>query len=550
MAKKKKEAFGALSPVVTDPAAYASGRMELPPQDAVLMTLAVAEIHPSPNNPRRQIESGRRFAELFESVQNDGVKIPVLVRTMPGQAGYELMAGARRLRACELAGKTHIPAMVYPPMTDEQAFEITFFENYGREDLTPIEQSEAVDSLLKQYQGNAAKVAEKFGKTERWVRMQAFVCRNLSEDWKIALENPDKAVSLWTLSHLVHIARLPETVQNDLLWKFEDNYEVTAKKVQDECERQLRPMDKAVWDMDSEIAGDTDDEPLPPCTGCSSRSDYQPQLFGAEETGKGGLCLNGTCWEAKKRWAMQDKINQAKKQHPNLKLVAARERNYEEFYDLKRRHPGVVEAADGKPAKKDDPQATPCLMLNGASAGKIVYRKFETQQEAKTPSPVDPGPEDNLEAKREKLNRKRWAWILGQLIDTLYQSEVAAIQYPDKPAAILALEYPNKIAAILALANAFGVSVRHHSREWAKVFWGMDNAGDADAISAMLDEIWGNIRPLLREDLFWNGPVTQTPDHKIDSGRNLAKLLGVDLKALETQAAEQMPEPKSWGNGL
>jgi ParB/RepB/Spo0J family partition protein len=538
MAKKKKEAFGALSQVVTDQAAYSSGRLELPPQVAVMMELAVAEIHPSPNNPRKQIDTGRRFAELLESVENDGVKIPVLVRRIPGQVGYELMAGARRLRASVLAGKTQIPAMVYPAMTDEQAFELTFFENYAREDLTPLEQSEAVESLLSQYQGNAAKVAEKFGKTERWVRMQAFVCRNLSEDWKRALEDPDKAVSQWTLSHLVHIARLPESVQADLLWKFEDNFEATARQVQAECERQLRPMDKAVWDLDAAIAADAEDDPLPPCTGCSARSDYQPQLFGSEETGKGGLCLNGTCWEAKRRWAIQDKINQAKKQHPNLKLVASRERNYEEFYDLKRRHPEVVEAADGKPAKKDDPAAMPCLMLNGSSAGKIVYRKFDTPTDAKTAATIDPGPQDNLEAKREKLMRKRWAWMLGQLIDVLYQSEVDAIHGWDKE------------AAVLALASGFGVSVRHGNREWAKVFYGMENAKNPDVFTAMLDEIWGNIRPLLREDLFWNGPVTQTPDHKIDSGRQLARLLGIDLTALEAKAAEQMPEPKGWGNGL
>ena len=89
------------------------------------------------------------MAELAASITANGVVQPVLVRPL-ANGRFQLIAGERRWRASQLAGKATIPAILRQ-VSDEQAMEITIVENLQRADLNPMEQARAFDRLSREF---------------------------------------------------------------------------------------------------------------------------------------------------------------------------------------------------------------------------------------------------------------------------------------------------------------------------------------------------------------------------------------------------------------
>ena len=65
--------------------------------------LKIADLHPFPDNPFRVVED-EMLMELAESIKEFGIVTPIITRPMEDGNGYEVIAGQRRVRACELAG--------------------------------------------------------------------------------------------------------------------------------------------------------------------------------------------------------------------------------------------------------------------------------------------------------------------------------------------------------------------------------------------------------------------------------------------------------------
>ena len=107
-------------------------------------TLPLAEIVFNPRQPRKYIGE-ESLAALTESIKQHGVIEPVLVRTVV--SGFELIAGERRTRAALAAGLTSIPAIILE-LDEVQALEISVIENLQREDLNPVEETDAILNLL------------------------------------------------------------------------------------------------------------------------------------------------------------------------------------------------------------------------------------------------------------------------------------------------------------------------------------------------------------------------------------------------------------------
>lgn len=97
----------------------------------------------------RQYFDETKLQELAQTIKNHGVLEPLLVRSLPRQNQYELVAGGRRYRAASLAGLTEVPVIVLE-LSDEQALEIAIVENLQREDLNPVEETEGIIHLLAQ----------------------------------------------------------------------------------------------------------------------------------------------------------------------------------------------------------------------------------------------------------------------------------------------------------------------------------------------------------------------------------------------------------------
>jgi ParB family chromosome partitioning protein len=106
----------------------------------------VDKIHlPTKNQPRRYFALDK-MAQLVASVKEHGILEPLLVRPLHN-GEYELIAGERRLRAAKEVGLKEVPIVV-KELDDKQAFQVSLMENLQREDLNPVEETEAVLELL------------------------------------------------------------------------------------------------------------------------------------------------------------------------------------------------------------------------------------------------------------------------------------------------------------------------------------------------------------------------------------------------------------------
>ncbi|MBD1848213.1 ParB/RepB/Spo0J family partition protein [Cyanobacteria bacterium FACHB-63] len=100
---------------------------------------------PAKGQPRRYFDS-EKMAQLVASIKQHGILEPVLVRPL-GNNNYELIAGERRFRAAQEVGLTEIP-VVSREFSDQEALQVALVENLQRDDLNPIEETEAVLGLL------------------------------------------------------------------------------------------------------------------------------------------------------------------------------------------------------------------------------------------------------------------------------------------------------------------------------------------------------------------------------------------------------------------
>ncbi len=108
------------------------------------MLCPVERIVPNRRQPRKAFDSGA-LDELADSIREKGVIEPLVVRRAP--EGFELIAGERRWRAATKVGLKEVPVVVVEA-SDEESLELAIIENIQREDLNPIEEAEAYQSLV------------------------------------------------------------------------------------------------------------------------------------------------------------------------------------------------------------------------------------------------------------------------------------------------------------------------------------------------------------------------------------------------------------------
>jgi ParB family chromosome partitioning protein len=131
------------------------------PESGKPREIPLDQIDPNPYQTRSQVDQGQ-LTELAASITANGVVQPILVR--PQASGrYQLIAGERRWRASQLAGKLTIPAILRQ-VSDEQAMEITIVENLQRADLNPMEQARAFERLAREFHMTQEQMAVRTGK--------------------------------------------------------------------------------------------------------------------------------------------------------------------------------------------------------------------------------------------------------------------------------------------------------------------------------------------------------------------------------------------------
>ena len=132
---------------------------------AELTYLPLIAIKPNPNQPRRHFDEDGMI-DLTESIRQNGVLSPIIVTSM--DEGYTLVAGERRWRAAQRANLSEIPALIYHLEKQEQE-EIALIENIQREELSPLEEAAAYQTLMETYSYSVQEVAERLGKSRAYV---------------------------------------------------------------------------------------------------------------------------------------------------------------------------------------------------------------------------------------------------------------------------------------------------------------------------------------------------------------------------------------------
>ena len=127
--------------------------------------IRISDIQKNPYQPRKEF-SEEKIKELAQSIKENGLIQPIIVRQSP-VIGYEILAGERRYRASLAAGLSEVPVII-KKLSDQDMMIHSIIENLQREDLNPIEEAKAYQSLIdKGY--THAEIADKMGKSRPYI---------------------------------------------------------------------------------------------------------------------------------------------------------------------------------------------------------------------------------------------------------------------------------------------------------------------------------------------------------------------------------------------
>lgn len=150
-----------------------------------LRTLSVDALQPGKYQPRQTMDP-ERLEELASSIKAQGLVQPVVVRAI-GPGRYELIAGERRWRAAQKAGLSEIPALV-KVVADQAVVAMALVENIQREDLSPLEEAQALARLIEEFELTHQQAADAVGRSRaavsnllRMLELPAEIKRLLNE---------------------------------------------------------------------------------------------------------------------------------------------------------------------------------------------------------------------------------------------------------------------------------------------------------------------------------------------------------------------------------
>lgn len=146
-------------------------------------SLPISQFHAFKSHPFR-VADDEKMQETVESVKKNGILVPGIVRPRP-EGGYEVIAGHRRWRACELAGLEEMPVIIRE-MDDDDATVIMVDTNLYREDILPSEKARAYKmkyEALKHQGSRGANTANLVGEAagesgrtvQRYIRLAELV---------------------------------------------------------------------------------------------------------------------------------------------------------------------------------------------------------------------------------------------------------------------------------------------------------------------------------------------------------------------------------------
>lgn len=151
-----------------------------------IFEIKIAELRRNPYQPRKIFDQ-EKLQELATSIKEHGVIQPIIVKK--SIQGYEIVAGERRTKASELAGKETIPAII-KDFSDDEMMEIALLENIQRENLNAIEEAEAYKKLLNSLGLTQDELAKRVGKSRSHITNILGILR-LPKETQLSVLNGD-----------------------------------------------------------------------------------------------------------------------------------------------------------------------------------------------------------------------------------------------------------------------------------------------------------------------------------------------------------------------
>ena len=151
------------------------------------LSLSVDCLQPGQYQPRSAFDDAS-LGELAESIKKQGLLQPILVRELV-DGRYEIIAGERRWRACQMAQLKSVPVILHQ-VDDETAMALALVENLQREDLNAMDQARAMHRLTTEFSLTHQQIAELLSKSRTAVTNYLRLL-NLNSDVRILLEHGD-----------------------------------------------------------------------------------------------------------------------------------------------------------------------------------------------------------------------------------------------------------------------------------------------------------------------------------------------------------------------
>lgn len=206
--KRKKTALGrGLDSLIPDMGTIQATERKKASQDFLFCDIDL--IQPNRYQPRSHF-SPEELQELSDSIKAQGILQPLLARK--ASRGYELVAGERRLRAAKQAGLEKVPVMI-KEITDAQMLEMSIVENIQRENLNPIEESEAYHRLMTEFNLTQEECSQRVGKSRSAVA-NFLRLRQLAEPIRSSIVAEDL-----TMGHARALLGLESAAQQTAAWK-------------------------------------------------------------------------------------------------------------------------------------------------------------------------------------------------------------------------------------------------------------------------------------------------------------------------------------------
>lgn len=516
----------------------------------------LGQLSPSPHNPRGKLDRAT-LAELAESIKAQGVLEPLLVR--PKGKGYEILAGHRREAAADIAGLASVPCIIRD-VDDKTAIEITVTENLQREQLSPIEEAQALKSLAEAG-WDAETMAAELGKSAKWVArrksllgLEPSILKAVQGGVPLKIKGRFGAVAIdhlprWPAASLERLASVPAEAQLTVLIDVHENSE-SLPPLPAQVSASLADLLKTL----SAAPFDKTDATLNPkqgaCTTCDQRASCRKSLFDDAPDAEDGKiprndrCLNPVCFAGKMLEHSKRAIAKARAEHKGLRICADSIQS-EERKALKAEYRpyGLVKV------KAADKGAQPWFDLD---KGKVEYfAPSRTVRESKQGS--KPGAEKAvpLKQRREQLERRRMAMVLAGIRDLVGQ--MAGF-----PATVT---YENALLLLLVFGSDSADDVRGdlvdeshlkaaRAAKLSKNPWRRVDELNAVPPSTRADVVrevaFDRVMPVLLSRLDYYQPSSIDLKEHGAEAEEICKLVNLDYADLCSQAEREIPEPKSW----